>query len=262
MRTSIKIKSPNTENYWKYLISEIGKHRPFDVGERVAVQIEEWRTPMPEFQEIPTPPGRIIGEMKDKDGKVIGVGYVGFDPRRTIGIQIADEKHIFDSRIGALWDYTNNRLTELCSLHSGSFSDDQPMKATLYMTVVNPEKIDKEIWTLDTETQSHEEEKSSSVQTPSQLKKNPLRICIRDKKIPITEGTIQSRVIEIMFDHPLNSLVELDELVDKTYGADILNPAEKWKNIHNALYLVNEKIKQSSGEKIFRLGKTRFFRVR
>ena len=150
MQTGIKIKSPNTEKYFKYIVSEIAKHRPFQVDERVEVSIEEGKTPMPEFREIPMPPGRITHEARDKDGRVIGIGYTGFDPRKTIAIQIADEKDIYSSRIGALWDYTVNKLAGICRLHSGDFSDEPPLKATLYMTIVDPKRIDEEISSPDT----------------------------------------------------------------------------------------------------------------
>ena len=65
-----------------------------------------------------------------------------------------------------------------------------------------------------------------------------------------------------MFEHKLNEIVELDELVDKGFGLDILNPSEKWKSVNNALYLVNEKVKEDTGEAIFKLGKVRYSRIK
>ena len=65
-----------------------------------------------------------------------------------------------------------------------------------------------------------------------------------------------------MFEYKPGAMIELADLVDKTFSEAIVYPSEKWKSVNNALYLVNKRVIDKIGEGIFRLGKTRFSRIK
>lgn len=261
MITQVKIDSPETYKYWGYLLNEILKHSPLRAGELLEVRVNAKSTPIPIFEEVPTPPRGTEYPLYDAKGTIRGRAFMDGDPRQTINVQALNKELRFDSKITALWLYTHSKLAGMCKVHFAESSDRGPIKVTFYITIAEPKEIYKAAKRLKLEVPSRRNVSLKGTPTTAKLKRNPLRIFCCGKEIPITENTLQSRLCEIMFQKPVNTLVELIDLADGAYGTEIESPKEVWRNIYNALYIINRKVEKTTSKKIFKLGKMRYFRL-
>ena len=232
--------APNTISFVKYLVSELLKREPLKNGKTIILRTGEDSPYFPEFT----------------DTLLEGVPYIKPD-------ESVEEKGAFAlSKLTAIYNYLLHKFkfhtTVLWPIGNNEF----PLVLNIPMVINDPKGLYKMAEQLGLKPQTDLTPNHNNKNVPSRLKKNPLRIAIGNRESHITEKTLQSRLVEIMFEHEPNEIVELDELVDKGFGLDIINPSEKWKSVNNALYLVNERVKKDTGEVIFKLGKVRYSRIK
>lgn len=141
MQTGIKTRSDQTKEYQKYILNELIKRSPLSIGEVIDIEVTEGATPFPTIAEMPTPPSGKVSPIHDMNGKEIGKAYQGSATSESINAQIADYQSRFDSRRGAVWDYTSEMLFGMCRLHIADFSDEPPVRAKISITITDPEKI-------------------------------------------------------------------------------------------------------------------------
>jgi|SRR3989344_240011 len=232
--------APNTIKFLKYLVSVLLSREPLKTGKTILIPINEHSPNFPEFTD-----NILEGDQEPKIEDVL-----------------EDKARLALDKIPQIRNYLLEKFKHHTVVRFLMFKEADPFTCDIPFIILDPKGLYKMGENLGLRPQTVLISNQKSRYITSRLKKNPLRICVSDKEIPITGGTIQSRIVELMFKRPLNTLIELDELVDDVFGDGITNPSEKWKSVNNALYLVNKKVKEDIGEAMFKVGKVRYSRIK
>src|SRR3989344_237607 len=236
MKTFIDQKAKATREYQKYIFDECVKYIQSPKADYVEFKAIENITPFP----------KIIETLCD------------FSDRKFIQEEVITPYQRRLATLSEVLTYTNKNLLPFCDFLTPKSETEDNLNITFFFTITKPEKLCIKAKKLGIEIAGSKVLNSEKKLRESCIKKNPLRICLAGKEIPIKEGTIQSRACEIMFARPLNAMVEAIDLVEGIYNEYDGVPKDKWKNINNAIYLVNKKVKEITGQQIFKSGKIRF----
>lgn len=239
MATRIKSNHPNTRQFLWYVVSTIAETKGLQNHSLVAVPMQRGKTPFPEFQEYDH----------------------GFGPEYSAKEMIWRGSPDYDKNGEALNQYFTENIRGAVPTSIFKRTKGKTLTYPLTMTVFDLIKVYEQYQKLKLEKIPKFTTKKLPIGKPSQLLKNPLRILFRGKETPILEGSKQHDVCKIMFSKPLNTAIELDRLVDAVYTGEEITPKDKLKNIQNALYDVNQKVKKVTGKSIFSIGSKRFRKI-
>jgi hypothetical protein len=239
MAIRVNAKNQKTKDFLAYIVKTIAEKEDLKQYDEVKILIQKDKTPFPKFEHY----AHNLGSDYD-----------------AIEIQIKSDKN-YDEKGSLISEYLNNNFQQGSTFPLSKRKSSKPLIFEIRAVVGNPFEIFKLHAKLKAETSKKNPLKTQKKDKESKLLTKPLRIAFRGKEIPVRERTIQSDVCKLMLRKPLNTIIELDQIVDKVYGKDVENPKTKLKNIENAFYLINSKVKKSTGKSIFSYGSKRFIKI-
>jgi len=232
----IENKAPNTIRFLRYLVFELLRREPLKKGKTVIIPINEHSEHFPEFNESlyeenpEQPPEEFVKIWTDK-------GYsIQKSREQTTEDFVTARANMAMAKVKLLGYYLKDKFGNHTIIKKPMLETKNPFACTLSFVINNPVGIYKMAEKLDIETPIFSGLANEKLPLPSQLKRDPLRICIGATEIPIAEGTIQGRLVEVMFEYKPGAMIELADLVDKTFSEAIVYPSEKWKSVNNAIF--------------------------
>ncbi len=227
------------KEYIKFILTEFLKQSESGNASRVRFRITENQTPWPDIMAL-------------AEKKEIWLAPEAADKARTY------RKHELYQAISA---FTAGEVRDYADLKFAEKEQDYPMVISFTFRVKDLVKLRQKAQELGVHLHQFNVTENSNPDSESELLRKPLRIAFMGKEIRLTEGTIQSRACEVMFGSPLNTMIELGDLVDEVFGVGMEKPIEKWKSLNNALDAINRRVRQLTGKSIFKVGKLRFSRI-
>jgi len=230
---------PKNIKFLEFIIGKIKEKEGFELENAVDIKIQKGITPFPVFE-------------KTKPSENIDT---------TAYEAMQDANKDYDQEAENIGKYLCETFGKDIEMMSPMRTNENPLTFTMVVVVNNRHGIYKIAEELKRKKPKNKQSKTQKKDKESKLLTKPLRIAFRGKEIPVRERTIQGDVCKLMLRKPLNTIIELDQIVDKVYGKDVENPKTKLKNIENAFYLINSKVKKSTGKSIFSYGSKRFIKI-
>jgi hypothetical protein len=239
MAIRINAENQKTKDFLAYIVKNIAQKENLKYLDEVLVEIQKGKTPFPEFK---------------KYDHGLGSDYDALEMQWKSNPK-------YNEKANLIAEYLNSNFQKGTIFSIPEQKNSKPLTFIVRAVIDNPFEIFKIYQKLELETSKNKVLKHKKGNEESKLLKNSLRILFRGKEIKIVEETIQSDVCKIMFSKPLKTLIPLDLIVDKVYGDEVIDTKKKLKNIINALYWINRRVKNSTGKSIFSFGKKRFSRI-
>ncbi len=240
MSIHIEPTAPNTIKFLEYVVRQLIDRQPLVNGKVVRIPAQEGAPTFPEFTE----------------------NVLDGDPNIKAIDKIEAMKEDGGSKMVMISKYLRGKLKYHTAVQLPLLEKTDPLTFEIPLIVVDPAGLLEFARGLGIEICKEYIGDEGLTRHESTLKEEPPRICFRGKEIRLREGTIQHRACQIMFSKPPNTMIELMDLVDGTFTPGFDNPPDKWRNVYNALNLVNRKVKITTGQTIFKLGKVQFRRIK
>lgn len=235
----IEKNAPNTAKFLKHLITELLNREPLKPGKNIIIPISEDSSYFPEFNE----------------------GIPNEEQKLSTEDFVQARANLAKARAKLLYYYIGDTLGDRIDVRKPLIQSRIPFTCHISIVIKDPKGIYEMAKTLGIETKNSNNPIDQIKESMAVFSENPSQINWHGKVIPIPPNSKQFCACRVAFSKAIGEPVHWDEIAVEIDGQPKEELKTNWHTVYNAVRLINQKIENRVGHKLFKSAKLSFVRI-